>query len=80
MIIVKPIPGQEISNTAYLTSHHAAVKVSEAKDVARVIEELLGNPEKLLGMRQAAGQIAKPNASHDIARLLLELASEKTHG
>ncbi|MDD5156302.1 MAG: glycosyltransferase [Candidatus Omnitrophica bacterium] len=77
MIIVKPIPGQETNNTSYLTRHHAAIKVERPQDVCAVIEDLLEDPGKLERMRQAASSIAKPNASIDTARLLLDLASRK---
>ena len=75
MIIVKPIPGQETNNTAYLTRQHAALKVDRPEEVYAVIEDLLQNPNKLNRMRESASRIAKPNASVDTARLLLDLAS-----
>jgi processive 1,2-diacylglycerol beta-glucosyltransferase len=76
MIIVKPIPGQETNNTAYLTRQQAAIKVDNPGDVDVVIEELLRNPNKLNRMRESASRIAKPHASLNIARLLLDLAAK----
>ena len=73
MIIVRPIPGQEASNADYLTKKGAAIKIDKAKDIISTLEGLLGNLDKLNNMREAAGRISKPNASLDIARLLLEL-------
>lgn len=73
MIIVKPIPGQEINNTLYLTQKQAALKVDNPEKVSPVIEELLNNPDKLMAMQMAAKQMSKPNASMDIAGLLLNL-------
>lgn len=73
MIIVKPIPGQEINNTNFLTHKGAAVKVDDPKEVYRVIDELLEDRVKLEKLRQAAAEIAKPNASMDVARLLLSI-------
>lgn len=78
MVIVKPIPGQEASNTAYLSGHLAAIKIDKPKDVCAAIEDLLRNPDKLSRMREAITRISKPSASQDIARLLLDLAS-KSH-
>ncbi len=72
MIIVKPLPGQEANNTAYLTQKGAALKVEEPGKINLVIEELLRNPHKLSRLQDAAKQISKPNASMDIARLLLK--------
>lgn len=73
MVIVKPIPGQEINNTNFLTFKGAAIKVDEPKEVYQVIDELLEDKTKLELLKQAAGQIAKPDASMDIAKLLLSL-------
>ena len=73
MIIVKPIPGQEESNTAYLTKEGAAIKLDRPKDINLVIEDLLTDRPKLNRMREASGPISKPNASIDIARFLLDL-------
>lgn len=72
MVIIRPIPGQETSNTAYLTAKEAAIKVDKAKEIGPVIDELLGNPEKLRRLAEHAGRIAKPDASMDIAKLVLE--------
>jgi len=71
MLIIKPIPGQEQNNTAFLTAQGAALEVDDLKEINTVIEELLGCPEKLRGLKDSAERISKPNASFDIARLLL---------
>jgi processive 1,2-diacylglycerol beta-glucosyltransferase len=73
MIIVKPIPGQEVNNTNFLTQKQAAVKVDEPRDVYQVIDDLLKNKAKLERLRAAGLKIAKPGASMDIARLILSL-------
>ncbi|MDD5130490.1 MAG: glycosyltransferase [Candidatus Omnitrophica bacterium] len=73
MIIVKPIPGQEINNTNFLTQKQAAVKVDQPKEICEVIDDLLNNKAKLDRLRAAGLQIAKPGASLDIAKLLLSL-------
>jgi processive 1,2-diacylglycerol beta-glucosyltransferase len=73
MIIVKPIPGQEINNTNFLTQKQAAIKVDDPKEVYQVIDDLLRNKLKLERLRIAGLKIAKPNASMDIAKLLLSL-------
>jgi len=73
MVIVKPIPGQEINNTNFLTHKGAAIKVDEPKDVYLVIDELLEDKIRSGHLKQAAAEIAKPNASMDIARFLLSI-------
>ena len=72
MIIVKPLPGQEANNTAYLTQKEAALEIEEPGKINLVIEDLLRNHQKLKHLSDCAKRISKPNASMDIARLLLE--------
>jgi processive 1,2-diacylglycerol beta-glucosyltransferase len=73
MVIVRPIPGQEASNTAYLTEKGAAIKVDKPNNINHIIEELFSDPVKLSQLRESAGRISKPDASLEIARLLLKL-------
>jgi len=73
MVIVKPIPGQEVNNTNFLTQKQAAIKVDEPKEVYQAIDDLLKNKSKLEQLRTAELKIAKPGASMDIAKLLLSL-------
>lgn len=77
MLIIKPIPGQEASNTIYLTEKKAAIKIDNPKDVNLVIEDLLNNPYKLESLRQASNRISKPAASLDIAKFLLGLSERR---
>jgi processive 1,2-diacylglycerol beta-glucosyltransferase len=71
MLIISPIPGQEASNTAYLTAQGAAIKISQPKDLLAVIDDLYNHPEKLKELSAAALRMSKPNAAQDIAQLLL---------
>ncbi len=73
MLIIKPIPGQEANNTSYLTKEGAAVKVDRLEDINLIVDSLLADPERLKCLREAATRISKPNASFDIARLLLSI-------
>lgn len=76
MIIIKPIPGQEANNTSYLTQEGAAIKVDSANGIHLCIDSLITEPQKLEGLRKAAARIGKPNASFDIARLILSAAKK----
>jgi len=71
MIIINPIPGQEASNAAYLTKAGAALRTNDLKNINLLLDELLDNPEKLAAMKEASGNISKPNASIDAAKLIL---------
>jgi processive 1,2-diacylglycerol beta-glucosyltransferase len=73
MIIVEPLPGQEMSNTQYLTEKGAAIEVDEPKEINLAVENLLNEPAGLQKMRECAERISKPQASLDIAKLLLAL-------
>lgn len=72
MVIIRPLPGQEISNTNYLIEKGAALKLDSAADTGMVAEDFLAHPDKLKAFSAAAGRISKPNASVDIARLVLK--------
>jgi processive 1,2-diacylglycerol beta-glucosyltransferase len=73
MIIIKPIPGQEENNTAYLTEEGAAIRVDNLKNLNKIVEDLLSDAHKLKSLAECASRISKPNAALDIARLLLDL-------
>ncbi len=73
MLIIEPIPGQEANNTMYLTQKGAAVNVGNLNEINLVVEDLLASPDKMNFLRQSVGLIRRPNASLDIARLLLSL-------
>jgi processive 1,2-diacylglycerol beta-glucosyltransferase len=71
MIIVQPIPGQEANNADYLTQQGAALRLDEPEAIGETVEKLFSDPAALSHMCQCASRIAKPNASADIAELLL---------
>ncbi len=73
MLIIKPIPGQEANNTAYLTEQKAAINIEEPKKINLIIENLFAAPEKLKRMSESCGRIAKPSSGLDIARFILSL-------
>lgn len=73
MVIVKPIPGQEESNTQYLLDNGVAIKIDDIDELAGCISGLLAGPSRLSAMSASARSIGKPNSSEDIARLLLGL-------
>jgi len=72
MIIVKPLPGQESSNTRYLCAKGAAVKVDDPGKINLTIDHLFSSPARLEHISQAAKATGKPNASFDIAKLILK--------
>ncbi|MGE5309229.1 MAG: MGDG synthase family glycosyltransferase [Deltaproteobacteria bacterium] len=72
MIIIKPLPGQEMNNTQFLINQQAAVKLDRATEIYSVVDGLLEEPDRLSSLTKAAGKIGKPTAALDIARFVLE--------
>jgi processive 1,2-diacylglycerol beta-glucosyltransferase len=74
LLIVEPIPGQEVCNARYLLSREAAVQLSSPKAASRVVAELLSKPERLAQLRENASPLAYPDSALRVASLLIELA------
>jgi len=75
IIILKPIPGQEANNAAFLSAKGAAIRLNFPEDINLVIDDLTANPKKLDALKQSCAHIGRPNASVDIANLLLKLCN-----
>jgi processive 1,2-diacylglycerol beta-glucosyltransferase len=73
MVIVKPIPGQEESNSDYLTQKAAALRIDRPDEIGGLVDYLFSQPQKLQQMSEAASVISRPSASLDIAKLVLSL-------
>jgi len=72
MVIVNPIPGQEMRNTDFLIKKGVGIRIDDTSDVGEEVELLLKSPERLAAMSQAAYENSKPHAAIDIADLILE--------
>ncbi len=72
MVVVNPIPGQEMRNTDFLIRKGIAVRIDNKADIGEEVDMLLRSPERLEAMRKAAYENARPNASVDIVKLILE--------
>jgi processive 1,2-diacylglycerol beta-glucosyltransferase len=72
MMILDPIGGQEERNADVLLEAGAAVKCTEVTLVAHKLRRLLDDPERLRQMSRNARNLGRPNASADIARIVLE--------
>ncbi|MFA6350192.1 MAG: glycosyltransferase [Candidatus Omnitrophota bacterium] len=71
MIIIHPIPGQEMNNAVFLVEKGAAIKIDDPEEVNSIIEDLVKYPYKLKHLSESAARIGKPNSSRDIAKLIL---------
>ena len=74
MIVIHPLPGQEMMNTRFLLENKLAVKADDEKDAVVLLEELLSNEEKLNNIRTDIKKKAKYDSSLKIARFVLEMA------
>ena len=74
MVLVKPIPGQEVRNADYLLEEGAAVRCNYPTTVGYKIDGLLADPERLSAMAANARRIGFPHAARTIAERALSVA------
>jgi len=72
MVVFEPIPGQEVRNAGYLMRHDTALIADGIDELYRVVQQLVKHPGKREEMSKRALAIARPDASEDIARLIME--------
>lgn len=74
--------GEQDLNAAPLARAGAAIVIPDrelgAERLARTLDELLGNNEKLERMARASRALGKPRAARDVAALALQLAERRT--
>ena len=71
MVILCPLPGQEERNGHFLTERGIAQRAEDAVEVARIVGDLLRDSAKLSSLRSRAREWARPDASFEVARLVL---------
>lgn len=74
LVIVNPIPGQEVYNARFLLSQGAAVQAGSPETVRQTVRDLLEEPQQLAHLRRRSGELAHPRAAVAIANLLFGLA------
>jgi len=72
MVIVNPIPGQEMRNTDFPIKKGVGIRIDDTDDIGEEVELLLKSPERLAAMNKAAYENARPHAALDVAKLILE--------
>lgn len=73
MALIEPIPGQEERNADHLLEAGAAIRCNNLPAAAWKIARLLDDRQRLMGMREAARSMARPNAAANIAEDSLKL-------
>ncbi|MCU1574653.1 MAG: polysaccharide biosynthesis protein [Micrococcaceae bacterium] len=71
MVLVHPIPGQEVRNGDYLMEQGAAVRCNTASTIGWKIDEVLREPGRLQRMQAAAWRTGRPDAAADVLTGLL---------
>ena len=72
MVLVNPIPGQEVRNGDYLMEQGAAVRCNITSTIGWKIDQVLGEPGRLQLMQEAAERIGRPRAAADVLSGLLD--------
>jgi processive 1,2-diacylglycerol beta-glucosyltransferase len=72
MVLVNPIPGQEVRNGDYLMEQGAAVRCNTPSTIGWKIDEVLREPGRLQRMQDAARRIGRPSAAADVLTGLLD--------
>ena len=67
MILIKPIPGQEVRNSDFLLEEGAAVRCNYDTTVGFKIDSLLADPERIEQMAACARRLGRPDAGPQIA-------------
>jgi processive 1,2-diacylglycerol beta-glucosyltransferase len=75
MVIVNPIPGQEMRNSDYLLESGAAIKVNNVPTLTYKVQTLLEDGPRLAKLRENARRIGKPRAAYDVAAKALAMAA-----
>jgi len=78
MILVNPIPGQEVRNVDFLQNSGAAMAVNDIQTLDAVVYDLMTTPEKLNLMRESARLLGKPNSTENICQFILQSKKEET--
>ncbi|MBI2252070.1 MAG: glycosyltransferase, partial [Armatimonadetes bacterium] len=77
MLIVKPIPGQELRNTKFLLTKRVALRANKENKLTKLVEELILHPERLKKMREKTKILARPDAAEKIAHLAVHIINKR---
>ena len=76
LMIVSPIPGQELCNARFLLAEGAAAELGDPHIAGEVLSRLLRDQNALQRMREHAARLAHPDSALRTAELLFELADQ----
>jgi processive 1,2-diacylglycerol beta-glucosyltransferase len=71
MVLIHPIPGQEVRNSDFLLEKGAAVRCNYPTTVGYKIDQLLAEPDRIRHMAASARRIGRPEAGPEITSAVL---------
>ena len=71
MVLIHPIPGQEVRNSDFLLEEGAAVRCNYQTTVGYKIDRLLAEPDRIKLMARSARRIGRPEAGQQITDQVL---------
>lgn len=78
MLIIKPIPGQEMKNADIVEKYEAGLRIRALEKLNKQLQVLLENDcQKLNKMRENARHLAKPEAANKISQWIIQNLSLK---
>jgi processive 1,2-diacylglycerol beta-glucosyltransferase len=72
MVLVNPIPGQEVRNGDYLMEQGAAIRCNTPSTIGWKIDQVLSDPSRLQRMQAEARRIGRPDAAAEVMSTLLD--------
>ena len=72
IIIINPIPGQEEQNAEFLQKKGVAVWIKKNDNVDKILNDILGNIEKMQEMKIRARLLAKKNSTQNICDIIFK--------
>jgi processive 1,2-diacylglycerol beta-glucosyltransferase len=74
VVVHDVLPGQEAGNLEHVLANEAVVFAPDADALAQIAQELFHDPRRRAALAERGGRLARPNATQEIVRGLLERA------
>ncbi len=72
LVIINPIPGQEEENAEVIIQNDVGIWIKKEDNIARALKNLYRNKEKFVTMKENTKSLAKPYATANICKILLD--------
>lgn len=76
LVVINPIPGQEIENAEFLENSGVAIWIKKESDVDKEIKNLLSDESAMFRMKINSKLLAKKNSTKDICNTILDNSKE----